>query len=454
MTGPPRCGAAGPARMLVYGMAIAGEAVARAAITRGIDVVVADDNPDARLRRTCESLGVEVFERPSGAVLDRLVASVDLVCPSPGVPEHHGVIAAALRCGVGLRSELDLAYEWEGPTGRPMVAVTGTDGKTTVTSLSTAMVRASGRRAIEAGNTDVPLVAALDGDAEVFVVEAASFRLRWLTCFRARSATWLNLAPDHLDWHGDMAAYRAAKARVWEFQLPGDASIGLATDPLVTAELSRSPGRHLTFGPEGSGAHYRQVGGELVGPAGVIIEVSELWRTFPHDLTNALAAAATVLEAGMASIDGVRSALRAFRGIAHRIALVAEAGGVRYYDDSKATTPHAVVSAVACFDSVVLIAGGRNKALDLSALAAPVSRVRAVVAIGESAHEVAAAFRGRRQVTVAESMDEAVASAAQLAQPGDAVLLSPGCASFDWYRNYAERGDDFARAVRALVGAS
>jgi UDP-N-acetylmuramoylalanine--D-glutamate ligase len=444
---------AAPGRLLVYGLAVAGEAVARAATARGYQVVVAEDTASERVTRTCASLGVELVDHPSGADLDRLVSSVDVVCPSPGVAQHHRVIDAALRGGVALRSELDLAYEWEVKRGRPMVAITGTDGKTTVTCLATAMVEASGRRAIDAGNTEVPLVAALAGDAEVFVVEAASFRLRWLTCFRAQSATWLNLAPDHLDWHGDMEAYGAAKARIWEFQHPSDASIGFAPDPVVMAALARAPGRHVTFGPQGSGANYCQRGPDLIGPAGPIIAVSELWRAFPHDLTNALAAAATVLEAGVATIDGVRSALRAFRGIPHRISLVAEAGGVRYYDDSKATTPHAVASAVACFESVVLIAGGRNKALDLSALSASMSHVRAVVAIGESAPEVERAFRGHRPVITADSMDEAVDTATRLACSGDTVLLSPGCASFDWYRNYAERGDDFARAVRTVVGA-
>jgi UDP-N-acetylmuramoylalanine--D-glutamate ligase len=172
----------------------------------------------------------------------------------------------------------------------------------------------------------------------------------------------------------------------------------------------------------------------------------------PHDVANALAATATALEGG-ATRDGVREVLRTFRGLPHRVAFVAEADGIRWFDDSKATAPHATTAAISGFERVVLIAGGRNKGLDLTALADQAARVRAVVAIGESAADVAAAFSGRAPVTEAGSMSEAVSAARRLAHPGDAVLLSPGCASFDWYRNYAERGDDFVRAVHELVGS-
>jgi UDP-N-acetylmuramoylalanine--D-glutamate ligase len=170
-------------------------------------------------------------------------------------------------------------------------------------------------------------------------------------------------------------------------------------------------------------------------------------------VANALAAAGSALESG-ATVEGVRRGLREFRGLPHRVTLVGESGGVRFYDDSKATAPHAVLAALRGFDSVVLIAGGRNKGLDLSVLTEEAGRVRAVVAIGEAAPDVQRAFAGTRPVTVAVSMDEAVAAAAAAARPGDAVVLSPGCASFDWYRNYGERGDDFTRSVQALASAN
>ncbi|HNE37941.1 MAG TPA: cyanophycin synthetase, partial [Microthrixaceae bacterium] len=193
--------------------------------------------------------------------------------------------------------------------------------------------------------------------------------------------------------------------------------------------------------------------GVLVGVAGPdaspvdLVAVADLWRSLPHDRTNALAAAAAAL-AGGASIDGVRVALVGFRGLPHRVELVGTSGGIRYYDDSKATAPHATLAAVSGFESVVLIAGGRNKGLDLGELRRGADRIRAVVGIGEAVADLLDALAGRPG-RPADSMAAAVAAAAELAEPGDVVLLSPGCASFDWYGSYAERGDDFASCVRA-----
>jgi UDP-N-acetylmuramoylalanine--D-glutamate ligase len=194
--------------------------------------------------------------------------------------------------------------------------------------------------------------------------------------------------------------------------------------------------------------HLSAVGGALIAPDGSVISRGEsLPRRLPHDLANALAATATAV-AGGASLDAVRSVLASFEGLPHRVQYVASIDGVSYFDDSKATAPHAVFAAVRAFPHVVLIAGGRNKGLDLSVLGALGAHVRAVVGIGEAAGEVIAAFPDRPG-TAAATMEEAVAAAARLAQPGDAVVLSPGCASFDWYRNYGERGDHFAEIVRA-----
>jgi UDP-N-acetylmuramoylalanine--D-glutamate ligase len=184
-----------------------------------------------------------------------------------------------------------------------------------------------------------------------------------------------------------------------------------------------------------------------------ILAVADLPRALPHDVANSLAATVAAVAAG-ADLDAVRQVLRSFTGLAHRVQLVAEADGVRWYDDSKATTPHATLAAVAGFESVVLIAGGRNKGLDLGPLAGAVPPIRAAVAMGEAADEVASALAGHCEVAVvATGMSDVVAEAARLARPGDAVLLSPGCTSFDWFGSYAERGDAFAAEVRALVDA-
>jgi UDP-N-acetylmuramoylalanine--D-glutamate ligase len=436
-------------RALVYGLALTGEATVRALRRRGWEVVVADDRATAASRALAAELGVDYVEAPDAAGLDVLARDVELLSPSPGVPETHPVLAAAHRAGIPVQSEIELAYAWEqehpgGP--RPFVAVTGTDGKTTTTLMATEMVQASGRRAVATGNTELPLVAALELEVDAFVVECSSFRLAWTERFRPEAGVWLNLAPDHLDWHRSMTTYEAAKAHIWAEQQPGDVAVGFASDPVVQRHLADAPGRRVTFGARG--ADYHAAGGWLRGPAGDLAAIGSMRRSLPHDVTNALGAAAGVLEAGVASAEGVATAVARFSGPHHRIELVASADGVDWYDDSKATTPHAACTAIRGFRRVVLLAGGRNKGLDLAPLAEVASHVRALVAIGEAAPEVIAAFAGAVPHEEADSMAAAVRAARRLARPGDAVLLSPACASFDWYSSYGERGDDFARQVR------
>jgi UDP-N-acetylmuramoylalanine--D-glutamate ligase len=441
------------ARALVHGLAVTGASTVRALRSRGVDVVVTDDRIDDRARRLAAELGVEVEPLPDD--LGAFVATFDLISPAPGVPETHPLVRAALEAGSDLVSEVELAYrcERERPGGpRPILAITGTDGKTTTTELTVAILRAAGRRTAPLGNTDTPLLDALDSDLDVFVVECTSFRLAWTERFRADAAVWLNLAPDHLNWHASMETYAAAKERVFSLQDPGDVAIGFVDDPVVMAALDRAPSRHRTFGV--SGADYRVEGTALVGPGGPIADVSVMLRSLPHDITNALAASALVLETGLADAAAIARALASFRAPAHRLEPIGSAGGVEWFNDSKATTPHAASTAVRAFDSLVLIAGGSRKGVDLSPMGAEAQRVRAVIAIGEAAPDVRAVFESSRPVHDASSMAEAVRLAAEIARPGDAVVLSPGCASFDWYGGYPERGDDFKRLVHAHLAVA
>lgn len=439
----------------MVGLGVAGEAAARRLAERGEQVVVVEDRPGPQSRSRAAALarlGVATVDAPDEGALSALLAGIDLVVPSPPVHPSHPAVAGALAAAIPVWSEFELAARW---SSLPMVAVTGTNGKTTVTTLVEAMLTASGLRTVSAGNNDLPLVDAVAGEGEldIVVVEASSFRLCFTESFRPRVAAWLNHAEDHLDWHFSMDHYVAAKARVWAAQESGDVAVANADDPVVMAAARRVRSQVITFALDTG--DWRVDQGRLVTADGdVLLTVGELWRSLPHDLTNALAAAATALAAG-ASLEGVRSALREFRGLPHRVSLVADHGGVRFYDDSKATDPHAAVTAIAGFASVVLIAGGRNKGLDLGLLATEAARLRAVVAVGEAAHELQRAFEGVAvPVITAASMDAAVATARDAARPGDVVLLSPGCASFDWYSSYAQRGDDFARAVTESIGAS
>jgi UDP-N-acetylmuramoylalanine--D-glutamate ligase len=462
---------AAPARVLVVGLRVTGVALVQYFAARGRAGGAVDDRPDSptfeAARAAADALGAEVITAPDHAALTDIVARVDLVVPSPGIPPEHGVFGAARAAGVPVRSEIDIAAELAAKAGRPILAaVTGTNGKTTVTTLATAMLVASGVRAGAAGNVGRALIEAVtDPSLDVIVAEVSSFQLEFATVFHPRVAALLNLADDHLDWHGSTDAYANAKARVFEHQTADDTAVYFADDARVAAiaatVVSRRVGFRAPTGERGGAngddasidATYHVRAGELVDPHGEpIIAVADLAARLPNDIVNALAASAVAFSLG-AQRAAVRETLENFARLPHRLELVGEANGVQFYDDSKATNPHATVAALRSFDHAVLIAGGVNKGLDLNVLRAAVDRVRAVVAIGDAAPEVIAAFTGYVPVDEAPTMADAVAAAARSAEPGDVVLLSPACASFDWYANYAERGADFARVVGDLVVA-
>ncbi len=440
---------------LVYGLAVTGASTVRALRRHDLDVVVVDDEMTPERIALAEQLAGELLGPQQPDALDRLVRSCEFVSPSPGVPETHAVIVSAQRHGVALLSEIELAYRWEqdrigGP--RPMLAITGTDGKTTTTLLTVEMLRHAGTRAVDAGNTATPLVDAIELDVDAFVVECTSFRLAWAPTFRAEGAAWLNLAPDHLNWHRSMATYEAAKAQIFANQRASDVAIGFATDPAVMKQLDRAPGRHVTFGLDG-GDYRRSPSGELIGPHGRIADVSSMRRALPHDITNALAASTLVLETGLGDREAIGSALAAFVGPPHRLEHIADIGSVGWYNDSKATTPHAASAAIRAFERVVLLAGGYDKGVDLSPMAAEPGRVSTLIAFGDTGPRLAEAFAvasGTRVHVVADLAD-AVDLAVEVATPGDTVLLSPGCASFDQYTDFEARGDHFRSLVEALV---
>lgn len=441
--------------VLVHGLAITGASTVRALQRRGHSVTVTDDQIDDAKRVLADELGVELSSPPVGSAIAAWIGRFDVFSPAPGVPESHPLLTEAQRVGVPVWSEIEIAYRWEqerpgGP--RPMLAITGTDGKTSTTDLTVEILRAAGVRTAALGNTDTPLVDAIDDDDfDAFVIECTSFRLAFTERFRADAAVWLNLAPDHLNWHESMATYEAAKARIFSQQRPDDVAIGYLDDPVVMSHLGVARSQHRTFGAAPT-ADYHLADGTggtvLVGPDGPITGTAGMRRRLPHDLTNALAASALVLETGLADATAIASALTTFEAPEHRLEPIGQLHGVQWFNDSKATTPHAASTAIRAFDSLVLIAGGSRKGVSLDPMAAEPDRLRAVVAIGDAAPDVHAAFDGVADVVDATSMEAAIAAAGELARVGDAVVLSPGCASFDWYRNYEERGVVFKRLVR------
>ena len=437
---------------LVFGLAVAGQAVARELVKRGESVVLADDNESESHRVFAEEIGMPIVALNHSSEINQLLKSVTRLAPAPGIPEGHPVIVAARELGVEICSELELAYRFEQRRGigpRPMVGITGTDGKTTTTLMAAAIIESAGLRTLAVGNTDLPLISALDTDAQAFAVECSSFRLAHIQQFRMSASAWLNFAPDHLDWHSNLNDYFSAKAKMWAHCIEGDIAVAPFDNQQIVDIAQASKARVVTFGIADGDYHVNE--GWLCGPMGRIMPISDMGRSLPHDVTNALAAAAVCLESGLATVADAAIALQKFKNAPHRIQFVGEKGGVRWFNDSKATSPHAVSVALKSFESIVLIAGGKNKGLDLSALAKQPSRMRAVVAIGDASDEVARAFKGVCEVRSATTMQEAVNTAGSIAQQGDVVLLSPGCTSYDWYANYGQRGDDFMKCVGKLL---
>ena len=434
-------------QVLVAGLGVTGKAVIEALKAHGHEVFAVDDRPTS-VAAVAEKLGVQVFDSTSSTELERALSRATSVIPSPGIPGHHLLYQLADTSGTEILKELDLATLWN---EHPCVAVTGTNGKTTVTELTTQMLLSSGMHAAAVGNTDTPFVAAVNDNEnryEVFVVEASSFGLDRVRRFRANVAAWLNLSHDHLDWHENFHAYATAKSNIWKTQQPGDIAIAPHDDAAVGAWTKDIPSQLMTFGLGKGDVHCTER--ELIAHGERIVAISELRRSRPHDQLNACAAAALALSMN-ASPQSVAEVLANFDGLAHRLQFIATVNGVRYFDDSKATTPHATLAGMAGFDQAVLIAGGRNKDLDLFELRRIAPMLAGVVLIGESAKILAQVFDGIVMTTAADSMDAAVKLAASMAlSAGGDVVLSPACASFDWYRNYKDRGDDFKRAVHLL----
>jgi UDP-N-acetylmuramoylalanine--D-glutamate ligase len=428
-------------RVLVVGLRTTGDAVVRHFTRRAVPVAVVEEHPGqpgyAARVEAARAAGATVVDTPDADGWAALVAGATLVVPSPGVRPHHPVYAAAAAAGVPVRGDVDLGVE---AATMAVVAISGTNGKSTVTTLVAEMLTASGVRAVAAGNIGLPVLDVLVEEPlpEVLVVEVSSFQLHATTdAFRPHVAVITNLAPDHLDWHGSFAAYADAKARLFAHQGTDDVLVVDRDDPAVMDLARRAPGR------------VRECAAGDLDPELLAALDARGWRA-PHDRANVALAVAAAREAG-STPAGELAAVRAVARLHHRLEPVGKAGGVEYLDDSKATNPHATLAAVRGYDSVVLLAGGDSKGVDLAALRPVADRMRAVVAIGTTPEEVQDALGDLVPTVRAGSMDEAVRLAAARAEPGDVVLLSPACASYGWYRSYEERGDDFRRAVGALL---
>jgi len=369
---------------------------------------------------------------------------VDRVVASPWFAEVQPPLSDVLSAGIEVITEAGFGLEH---LDLPFVAVTGTNGKTTVTELIAEMLTTSGVRARGGGNLGTPVSGMTETDADILVLELSSYQLRFLGSAVPMAAALLNIAPDHLDWHGTFEAYVAAKTRIFTGM---DSTAVLAynfDDPVVVdavagAECSLVPCSGLTIPRDGNG----------VAQARIVIEGNDFFApTADPSFLFDLVTAGTVALAAGATPEGIASSIGAFRPGAHRRQIVETNDGIVWIDDSKATNPHATTAAVAAYAPVVLLAGGQNKGLDLSPIAS-LDGVTKLIAFGEAGPAIGAMTRQR--VTVVDSLEEAVEVARASAGSGDTVLLSPGCASFDEFSSYAERGDAFQSLVKRTEGTA
>lgn len=442
-------------RAVVIGLGVAGLATVRYLLHRGVRVAVSDlnrvDQIDASIVAFLHEAGVEL---ETGGHSAAFLAGADLVVPGPGVPLDLPMLVQARTQGIPVAGELALAA---GQFAVPVIAVTGANGKTTVTGLVGALLTAAGKAPFIGGNIGTPL---LDYFADPHpyrsvVLELSSFQLDLAGAFRPDIGLLLNISPDHIDRHGSLAAYTAAKMRLFAAQQPGDIAILGADDPVVDATPINPGVRAIRFGRAAlceSRIQDGKVHLRLGGPEEEV--VYDLAETRMYSSVNQLNAAAAILAASLHGCDraAIEQGLREFQPPAHRMAEVAVIDGVRFIDDSKATNIGALQAALSgCAEPVVLIAGGRDKGGDYSLLREVVARqVKRMVLIGEAAGMMRAALAPVVECESAVSMEEAVQKAMAAAVGGDLVLLAPGCASFDMFSGYAERGRIFADCVRRL----
>lgn len=445
-------------KVVVLGMAKSGVAATRLLARLGATVVVNDRREARELALDMESLSglPNVTVVTGGHPLEVLDGPVALVVKNPGIPHEMPLVKRARDLGIPVVSEVELA-SWH--LEIPLMGITGTNGKTTTTALTGEMFKAGGMKTQVAGNIGVPLSSVVDvaGSLDVVVAELSSFQLEDTLVFRPRVAAILNITPDHLDRHHTLEQYMAAKARIFANQRDDDALVLNADDPAAFSLREKCPSRVFLFSrqrPVENGAFVRD--GMIVlrmdGREETVCGAGEISLPGAHNLENALAAALVAFLGGV-SVPDIARTLKTFAGVPHRLERVCSINGVVFYNDSKGTNPDATQKALEALDSpIVLIAGGYDKGGSFDSLAEVMfRRVKKAILIGQVKERLAAALTGRGIAWVyADSLEDAVNKAFGATVPGDAVLLSPACASWDMFSNYEERGDRFKAAVQKL----
>jgi UDP-N-acetylmuramoylalanine--D-glutamate ligase len=443
-------------RVLVVGLARTGVATALFCATRGAIVAATESRTEAAIGEGVARLRAAGVSLELGGHKDRTFLEQDLIVPSPGVPADLPQLVAARAGGVTIWSEIELAYRYLQGT---LIGITGSNGKTTTTALIEHILRGADFPTILAGNIGTPLISCVDQSKKntITVVELSSFQLELIETFRPNISLFLNLTPDHLDRHHTLKGYGDAKARIFENQTADEAAI-LNADDAASAAYAPSKPKLYWFSRKqrvAQGAYLR--GEEVVlridGTDHVVLPRGGIPLAGAHNLENVLAATVVAQLAGVA-VPMIAQGIRSFAGVEHRLEFVAEVGGVRYYNDSKATNVDATLKALEAFPGrVLVILGGKDKDSDYTVLQQPL-REKAILAllIGTAAEKIKTQIAGSVKIERAGTLERAIEVASHAAHAGDVVLLAPACASFDQFENYEHRGRVFKSLVHQLQG--
>ena len=438
-------------KVLVLGLARTGRECARFLMNQGSEVLVSDLRSEKELKQELEALRGLSIEYRLGGEDRRWLEGVDLVIPSPGVAAENPLLQEAQARSIPILSEIELAYRF---MATPLVGITGTNGKSTTTSLVGEIFKTNGNKVFVGGNIGAPLIGFVAGVWDWGIVEVSSFQLEWVEEFRPKIAVLLNLTEDHLDRYPDFAAYCRAKERIFEAQKSDDVAVLNRDDPLVWKLKGRIAARVISFGFSEVRDGVFATADEIIWRDGSREELFPLRRVTiqgVHNIENLMAAIAVAKAAGIEA-EVIQKTIEGFSGLEHRLEFVREVNGVRYYNDSKGTNVGAVVKSLASFSApVILLAGGVDKGGGYALLQDQIKRkVRRLVLFGAARNLIAEAVGHLTETVSVDSLEAAVRDAAEQARPGDVVLLSPACSSFDMFRNYAERGKVFKGLVQAL----
>jgi UDP-N-acetylmuramoylalanine--D-glutamate ligase len=441
-------------RVLVVGLARTGVATALFCIERGARVTATEENPEAKVAEAAAKLGAAGVTLELGGHTQQSFLQQDLIVPSPGVPYRMPLLAAARDQGIPVWSEVELA--WRFLRGK-LVGITGSNGKTTTTALTGHLLEIAGLPTIVAGNIGTPVISRADtsSEATVTVAELSSFQLENIAAMRPEIGVILNLTPDHLDRHASFEEYAQAKARLFENQTADDAAILNADDPALKPYVPRAPQvfwfSRMQAVDQGTYLRGEQIVFRRGGNETVLLQRGDIGLRGDHNVENVLAAVCAAFLAG-AKPQAIAEGVRTFAGVEHRLEFVAEIGGVKFFNDSKATNVDATLKAIDAFPGRLLILlGGKDKGSDYTLLAGPLKKRNSLVLlIGAAGEKIGRQLAGAVETVSAGTVERALRIAFENAKPGDTVLLAPACASFDQFDNYEHRGRVFKQLVRAL----